>query len=167
MKILKTFSVFALSAIVLASCGGKKETNQVEEVVIIPGEYHNEDMGFSLKYDTATLNLVKEDTASVLFAGLDNATLRVFKDVRTDKNGEVLSMKQYFEQDEVVKPGHKFGHASLRSDHYSLSGAVGDSIYYQKSIYKRGGILTAKLTYSAYVRDKYDEKLDKLFNSFK
>ena len=167
MKLLKTLSLVALSIFVV-SCGGKNQTTEPQEEVVAetPGEYNNDDLGIKLKFDPTLLALAEEDSTQVIFKGIEGkAVLRIYKDVRTDKAGNVLSLNDCFKQDEVVKPGHRHAMASFRSDSYLISGRVGDELYYQKSYFKRGGVMTAILTYPDAEKETYNVHYLELFGS--
>lgn len=172
MKLLKTLSLVALSLFVV-SCGGKNQTAEItpeEEVVVeTPGEYSNKDLGFELTFDPTLLVLAEEDSTHVLFKGVEGkAELRIFKDIRKNKNGENLAINDYYKQDEVAKPGNKHSLATFRSDYYIISGIQGTEVlFYQKSIYKGGGVLTAVLTYPKEEREVYNAHFNALFASFK
>lgn len=171
MKILKVVSVFAIATLFVA-CGNKSEkqteTAEVQEVVD-PGKYKNNHLGISLQYDPEVLVLqdAPENSDEVVFnAATGKAKLRIYKDTRTDKNGEPLAFTDAFEADKLVKPGHKIGHGAITADAYTISGRVGDELYYQKTIYKRGGLITAILTYPDEEKDVYNTLYIPLFGSF-
>lgn len=168
MKFLKTFSLIALSIFVV-SCGGNTKPAEPQEEVVeapVPGEYKNENLGINLKYDPQLLVLAEEDSTQVTFKGIGGeAKLHIYKDVRKDKDGNVLSINAYFDQDKVVKPGHRHAVSTFKSDHYLISGRVGDELYYQKSYFKRGGVMTAILSYPDAEKETWNSHYLELFGS--
>lgn len=168
MKILSTALAFVL-AISLVGCGGKQKPAEVQEKVEIPGKYENEHLGIKLTYDPAVLQLqdtIAESDLVILKSIGGNATMKIYKDARKSKDGKDLSLAEAFELDKVEKPGHMRGHSSLASDNYTISGRVGDILYYQKTIYKYGGMITAVLSYPDEEKETYNTMYLPLFGSF-
>jgi len=174
MKFIKSGFILTI-AVLLAACGGnaKKESLPAEDTdkkTVAAGSYSNDRMGYSITYPKDVL-LFQSDTENAdeqVFLQKDgDGKLRIFKDVRQDKKGNVLDLAAAYEVDKTSTKDHQVVYSSFQTISYSLSGVEGKEIFYQKTIKAKGGLVTAKITYTKEQKDIFDPMLLTLFGSFK
>ncbi|MDU1903566.1 MAG: hypothetical protein E6772_02175 [Dysgonomonas sp.] len=171
-------------ASVLFACGGSSKNESVsagdtavvdsttvaEPETLEAGAYANEKLGYSITYpkDILVLQSETENTDEQVFLAKEgNAKLRIYKDIRKDKSGKVLTFNEAFELDRGTTSKRQVSYSSLKPLFYAVSGVEGKEIFYQKTIMAKGDMVTAKLTYMKEDKPTYDAMIATLFDSFK
>lgn len=180
MKILRSAFILTVAALLISSCGGnKKETAPVENTPAIAedslkvaaGSYRNEDLAYSITYPKETLTL-QEGTATgneqIFLPAEGKAKLRIFKDDRTDKKtGKEVTFNEAYDMDAADTKTRQVIQRSLNPTSYVVSGVDGNMIFYQKTLMKNNGLVTAILTYTKDEKSTFDPMIASLFGSFK
>lgn len=178
MKLINGIIVLSL-AVLLIGCGGNTNKEDAkdastEQVVdsnkVAAGTYRSELLGYSISYPKEIL-LLQDASANgeeqVFKAAEGKAELRIYSDKRADKNGTSLSFNTAYEQDIADKKGRQIAHSALSPNYYVISGLDGDMLYYQKTIFTKGALVTAVLKYPKEEKDTYNAMISPIFNSFK
>ena len=178
MKLINGTIILALAVMVI-SCGGNtnKENTQnesVEQVAdsnkVAAGTYTNEQQGYSISYPKDIL-LPQDASANgeeqIFKSAEGKAELIIYSDKRTDKSGTPLSFNTAYEEDIADKKGRQIAHSALSPNYYVISGLDGDMLYYQKTIFTKGALVTAVLKYPKEEKDTYNAMISPIFNSFK
>lgn len=178
MKIINGVIVLALAVMVI-SCGGNTNKDaskdaSTEQVVdsnkVAAGSFTNEQLGYSITYpkDILILDESTVNSEQQIFKPVEGkAELRIYSDKRVDKSGTPIAFNAAYEQDIADKSGRQIAHSSLSPNYYVISGLDGDLLYYQKTIFSKGALVTAVLKYPKEERDIFNAMLNPLFNSFK
>lgn len=178
MKLINGTIILALAFMVI-SCGGNtnKESEQsdfVEQVAdsnkVAAGTYTNEQLGYSISYPKDILipqNTSANGDEQIFKATEGKAELIIYSDKRVDKSGAALSFNTAYEQDIADKKGRQIAHSALSPNYYVISGLDGDMLYYQKTIFTKGALVTAVLKYPKEEKDTYNAMISPIFNSFK
>lgn len=178
MKIINGVIVLAV-AILVVGCGGNTNKDNVKDESteqaadsnkVAAGSYTNEQLGYSITYpkDILILDETTVNGEEQLFKPTSGkAELRIYVDKRVDKSGAPLSFNTAYEEDIADKKGRQIAHSSLSPNYYVISGLDGDMLYYQKTIFTKGTLVTAVLKYTKEERDTYNAMLSPLFSSFK
>lgn len=178
MKIINVAIVLALAVMVIG-CGGNASKDvskdaSTEQVAdsnkVAAGTYANEQLGYSITYpkDILILDETTVNSEQQIFkptAG--KAELRIFVDKRVDKSGSPIDFNAAYEQDIADKKGRQIAHSALSPNYYVISGLDGDMLYYQKTIFTKGALVTAVLKYTKEEKDTFNAMLNPLFSSFK
>lgn len=180
MKSIKT-GIIAAFAVLLTACGGSankgsesdpaaKADTATEKKTLTAGSYTSDRLGYSIKYPVEVLVLQPEteNTDEQVFQHKDSdAKLRIYKDERKDKDGNVLTLDKAFESDRTVSGKHQVSYSTHKPLFYIVSGVDnGTEIYYQKTIIAKGSLVTAKLTYTKNEKPVFDAMVGTLFGSF-
>lgn len=175
MKLIKSVLILAAVAM-LASCGEKpKETAPVEDtsadsLKVAAGSYKNETLGYTITYPKDILSLQEgsDEATEQVFAPTEGpARLRIYADKRVDKKtGNELTFNEAYDQDVNTKE-RQVVQRSLSPTSYIVSGVEGDMIFYQKTIFKKNALVTAKLTYTKDEKNTFDAMIASMFGSFK
>ncbi len=178
MKIINGAIVLALAAMVIG-CGGNANKEgakdaSVEQAAdsnkVTAGIYANDKLGYSITYPKGIL-LPPDASASsdeqLFKAATGKAELRIYSDKRVDKSGAPLSFNTAYEQDIADKKGRQIAYSTLKPNYYLISGLDGDLLYYQKTIFTKGALVTAVLKYPKEEKDTYNAMLSTIFDSFK
>lgn len=178
MKLINGVIVLALAVMVM-SCGGNttKENEKdasTEQVAdsnkVAAGTFTNEKLGYSISYPKEIL-LLQDASANgdeqIFKAASGKAELRIYSDKRADKSGTALSFNKAYEEDIADKKGRQIAHSALSPNYYVISGLDGDMLYYQKTIFTQGALVTAVLKYPKEEKDTYNAMISPIFNSFK
>lgn len=178
MKIINGIIVLALAALVIG-CGGN--TNKegakdaaAEQVVdsnrVAAGTFANELLGYSISYPKEIL-LPQDASANgeeqLFKAAEGKAELRIYSDKRVDKSGASIAFNAAYEEDIADKEGRQIAHSALSPNYYVISGLDGDMLYYQKTIFTKGALVTAVLKYPKEEKDTYNAMISPIFNSFR
>ncbi len=178
MKLINGTIILALGVMVI-SCGGNTNKDNAkdestEQVVdsnrVAAGTYTNEQLGYSISYPKEIL-LPEESSANgeeqIFKAASGKAELRIYSDRRVDKSGAPLSFNTAYEEDIADKKGRQIAHSALSPNYYVISGLDVDMLYYQKTIFTKGALVTAVLKYPKEEKDTYNAMISPIFNSFK
>ncbi|PXV58412.1 hypothetical protein CLV62_14921 [Dysgonomonas alginatilytica] len=178
MKVINGAILLAV-AVMMIGCGGNtnkdalKDTS-TEQVAdsnkVAAGSYANEQLGYSITYpkDILILDESTVNSEQQVFKPVEGkAELRIFSDKRVDKSGTPIAFNAAYEQDIADRKGRQIAHSSLSPNYYVISGLDGDLLYYQKTIFSKGGLVTAVLKYPKEERDIFNAMLNPLFGSFK
>lgn len=178
MKLINGTIILALAFMVI-SCGGNtnkesEQTDSVEQVAdsnkVAAGTYTNEQLGYSISYPKDILipqNTSANGDEQIFKATEGKAELIIYSDKRVDKSGATLSFNTAYEQDIADKKGRQIAHSALSPNYYVISGLDGDMLYYQKTIFTKGALVTAVLKYPKEEKDTYNAMISPIFNSFK
>ena len=178
MKLINGIIVLAF-AVLVVGCGGNanKEATKdasTEQVTdsnrVAAGTYRNETLGYSISYpkDILLPQDASADSKEQLFKAAEGkAELRIYSDKRVDKSGADLAFNAAYEEDIADKKGRQIAHSALSPNYYVISGLDGDLLYYQKTIFTKGALVTAVLKYPKEERDTYNAMISPIFNSFK
>lgn len=180
MKIFKT-GIALIIAVSIVACGGNankgaeadsstEDDAATKKKTLVAGSYTNETLGYTITYpkDVLVLQSETENTDEQVFLHKDsNAKLRIFKDTRKDKGGNILSLNDAFEADKKVSK-RQVSYSTLKPLFYVVSGVDnGNEIFYQKTIPAQGTLVTAVLTYTKDEKSVFDPIVPALFGSFK
>lgn len=177
MKIINGVIVLAV-AIMAVSCGGNNKDASKEATTeqatdsnrVAAGSYANEQLGYSITYPKDILMLDESTVnseAQVFKPASGKAELRIYSDKRVDKSGAPLIFNAAYEEDIADRKGRQIAHSALSPNYYVISGLDGDMLYYQKTIFTKGALVTAVLKYPKEEKDIYNAMLSPLFSSFK
>lgn len=178
MKIINGLIVLAMAVMVI-SCGGSTNKDTSKEATteqatdsnrVAAGSYTNEQLGYSITYpkDILILDESTVNSEAQIFKPVSGkAELRIYSDKRVDKSGTPVSFNAAYEEDIADKKGRQIAHSSLTPNSYVISGLDGDMLYYQKTIFAKGALVTAVLKYPKEEKDIYNAMLSPLFGSFK
>lgn len=177
MKLINGAIVLA-AAMVLISCGGaNKEKVQdttteksTDSTKVAAGTYTNDQLGYTISYPKDIL-IAQDDSANgdekVFKSAQGKAELRIALDKRVDKAGKPISFDVAYEQDIADKKGRQIAYSSLKPNFYTISGLDNGLLYYQKTIFTKGALVTATLKYPKEEKDTFNGMLPSLFGSFK
>lgn len=178
MKIINVTVALAVAAMVIG-CGGNSNKDVSKEATtdqvadsnkVAAASYTNEKLGYSITYPKDIL-ILDEATANAdeqVFKPVSGkAELRIFMDKRVDKNGTPIVFNAAYDQDIADKAGRQIAHSALSPNYYVISGLDGDMLYYQKTIFTKGALVTAVLKYTKEEKDTFNAMLNPLFSSFR
>lgn len=177
MKLINGAILLALSVMVI-SCGGNANKDNEKEASteqvadsnkVAAGTYTNEQLGYSISYPKEILLLQDSGNGEeqIFKSAEGKAELRIYSDKRVDKSGTPLSFNTAYEEDIADKKGRQIAHSALSPNYYVISGLDQDMLYYQKTIFTKGALVTAVLKYPKEEKDTYNAMLSPIFNSFK
>lgn len=103
------------------------------------------------------------------FISKDNkATLIVYRDSRIGDFENIAECKaDCFRNDSQIEAGKNVTYKKEGNNFFVVSGYRGNNIFYQKTIFRNGEMVTAVIEYSTSKKAKYNAYCTYLFNNFK
>lgn len=182
MKLIKTSLVFAVAALMVA-CGGNKEQKDekasAEQVAdstdsrkVEAGTYVNEKYGFTIKYPAANFTLkegLENENGAVFVSEDGKAELKIHLGNLDGSITNVDDFRKAYDTDVANKGKGKrdVTYNAFNVNSYTIMGYEVKTVFYQKTAFTRGVIVTAVLSYDDAVKDTYYPMIEPIFNSFK
>lgn len=133
-------------------------------------KYCNARFEYCIEYPTELIGMGESDNGDGQeFVSNDKkANLKVSRDWRDADYGPTARCKmECFKSDSKSSNGKNVTYKKEGADFFVVSGTKGNNIFYQKTIIKNTGMITAVIEYDAIKKTTYDRYCTYLFKTFK